>query len=163
MMRLVFGSPWIALVATAGALASAPTGAAAQATAVGFWNTISDKDGKPTAVVEIHEVNGELFGVVRALLVEADPADSICGKCTDERKGQPIVGMEIVGHMRPDGDAWSGGEILDPETGKIYRAKMWLTDGGSKLVVRGYIGFSLFGRSQTWLRRHGGGIRPDSG
>jgi uncharacterized protein (DUF2147 family) len=54
--------------------------------------------------------------------------------------------------MRPQGDEWSGGEILDPEIGKTYRAKMQLVDGGRKLIVRGYIGFSLFGRSQTWLR-----------
>lgn len=157
------GSPWVVLVAAAGALVGGPNRATAQATAVGFWNTISDKDGKPTAVVEIHEINGELFGVVRALLVDADPADSVCGKCTDERKGQRIVGMEILRRMRPDGDEWSGGEILDPETGKSYRAKMKLGDGGRKLVVRGYIGFSLFGRSQTWLRRQDAGIRPDSG
>jgi uncharacterized protein (DUF2147 family) len=60
--------------------------------------------------------------------------------------------MEILRRMRPQGDEWSGGEILDPETGKTYRAKMRLLDGGRKLIVRGYIGFSLFGRSQTWLR-----------
>jgi uncharacterized protein (DUF2147 family) len=92
---------------------------------------------------------------VRALLVPADPEDSVCGKCSDDRKGKRIVGMEIVRHMRStrDGDEWSGGEILDPQNGKTYRAKMKLSDGGKKLIVRGYIGFSLFGRSQTWLRR----------
>jgi uncharacterized protein (DUF2147 family) len=121
-----------------------------------FNNTIisiSDVDGKPTAVVEIREVNNELSGVVRELLVVADPQDSICGKCPGERKGQRIVGMEIVRHMHADGDHWSGGEILDPETGKTYRATMKLVDGGQKLVVRGYIGLPLFGRSQTWTRR----------
>jgi uncharacterized protein (DUF2147 family) len=130
-------------------------GAAAQSrtTPIGFWNTISDVDGKPTAVVEIREVNNELSGVVRELLVVADPQDSICGKCPGERKGQRIVGMEIVRHMHADGDHWSGGEILDPETGKTYRATMKLVDGGQKLVVRGYIGLPLFGRSQTWTRR----------
>ena len=61
--------------------------------------------------------------------------------------------MEIVRHMRPDGNQWSGGEILDPENGKTYRATMKLIDGGQRLVVRGYIGLPLFGRSQTWLRR----------
>lgn len=127
--------------------------ARAQASPVGLWNTISDKDGRPTAVVEIREINGELTGVVRELLVAADPADSVCGKCSGERKGQRIVGMEIVRHMHPDGDQWSGGEILDPENGKTYRATMRLTDDGKTLVVRGYIGLPLFGRSQTWLRR----------
>jgi uncharacterized protein (DUF2147 family) len=125
----------------------------AQTTPVGFWNTISDVDGRPTAVVEIQEVKGEYVGVVRALLVPADPQDSVCGKCHGAEKGQRIIGMEILRHMRPDGDEWSGGEVLDPETGKTYRARMKLIEGGQKLVLRGYIGLPLFGRSQTWVRR----------
>jgi len=133
--------------------AAAVRNAVAQTTPVGLWNTISDTDGRPTAVVEIQEVNGELVGTVRGLLVPADPEDSICTKCSGDRKDQRIVGMEILRHMRPDGDNhWSGGEILDPENGKTYRANMKLTDDGKKLVLRGYIGISLFGRSQTWVR-----------
>jgi uncharacterized protein (DUF2147 family) len=124
-----------------------------QATPVGFWNTIDDEDHRPTAVVEIRQVGDELTGTVRALLVPATHDDSICGKCSGEHHNQPVVGMEILRHMRRDGDEWKGGEILDPETGKTYRAQMKLEDGGKKLVVRGYIGFSLFGRSQTWIRR----------
>jgi uncharacterized protein (DUF2147 family) len=128
-------------------------GLVAQSTPVGLWNTISDTDGRPTAIVEILEDNGEYVGIVRGLLVPAEPEDSVCGKCSGDRKDQRIVGMEIMRHMRADGDEWSGGEILDPENGKTYRAKMKLADGGQKLIVRGYIGFSLFGRSQTWVRR----------
>jgi uncharacterized protein (DUF2147 family) len=141
---LVVMSAWLTVAAFRVALA--------QATPAGLWNTISDTDGRPTALVEIREVNGEYVGTVLGLLVPADPEDSVCGKCSGERKGQRIVGMEILRHMRPDGDEWSGGEILDPENGKTYRAKMKLADGGKKLIVRGYIGFSVFGRSQTWLR-----------
>jgi uncharacterized protein (DUF2147 family) len=142
------------IVLFVGALAVAP-GARAfpQSTPRGSWNTISDSDGRPTAVIEIREIDGEYSGVVRELLVPATHADSVCGKCSGERRGQPIVGMEILRHMRPNGDEWGGGEILDPENGKTYRATMKLTDGGAKLVVRGYIGISLFGRSQTWIRR----------
>jgi len=128
--------------------------AVGQLSPVGRWTTVSDDDGRPTAVVEIEQrSDGEFVGVVRELLVEATHDDSICSKCTDERRGQPVVGMTILRRMRQDGDEWSGGEILDPENGKTYRAKMKLTDGGQKLVVRGYIGLSVFGRSQTWLRR----------
>ena len=134
-------------------LSSSLSSAGAQTTPVGLWNTVSDRDGKPTAVVEIRQVGGELSGVVRELLVAADPEDSICGKCSGDHKGQRIVGMEILRHMRPDGDEWNGGEILDPENGKTYRCSMKLADGGQKLIVRGYIGLRLFGRSQTWLRR----------
>jgi uncharacterized protein (DUF2147 family) len=139
--------PWAAALAIVAAQS-----ARAQNSPAGLWNTISDTDGKPTAVVEIREVNGALVGVVKALLVAADPRDSICDKCSGERRGQRIVGMEILRDMRRHGDEWSGGEILDPENGKTYRARMRLEDGGLKLVVRGYIGFSVFGRSQTWTR-----------
>ena len=122
-------------------------------TPVGLWTTISDDDGRPTAVVEIRQSGDEYSAVVRALLVPADHDDSICGKCTGPLKDQPVVGMEIMRHMRRDGDEWSGGEILDPENGRTYRARMKLVDGGRRLLVRGYIGWSIFGRTQTWLRR----------
>lgn len=147
--------PPFPLAALVSLLLSLGGGAAnAQASPVGLWNTISDRDGRPTAVVEIRIVGGQLSGVVRALLVAADPEDSVCGKCTDDRKGQRVVGMEILRHMHADGDGqWSGGEILDPENGKTYRATLKLVDGGQKLVLRGYIGLPLFGRSQSWLRR----------
>lgn len=141
-----------AIVLAAALTIAALHSARAQASPAGLWNTISDVDGRPTAVVEIRQADGEFIGVVRGLLVAAEPQDSICTRCPGERKGKRIVGMEILRHMRPAGDEWSGGEILDPETGKTYRAKMRLEDGGRKLIVRGYIGFSLFGRSQTWLR-----------
>ena len=143
----------IAFIGALGLAVTLPVALSAQATPAGFWNTISDTDHRPTAVVEIREANGEYSGVVRALLVPAEPADSICGKCSGARKNQRIIGMEILRHMRPAGDEWSGGEILDPENGKTYRAKMKLAEGGTKLLVRGYIGWSLFGRTQTWIRR----------
>jgi len=130
-----------------------------QATPVGLWRTISDVDGKPTGLVEIREVDGQLFGVVKAVLVEGE-SDPICEKCPDDRKGQRIVGMEVLRRMRPDGDGWGGGEILDPDVGKTYRASMHLEDGGKRLIVRGYIRFSLFGRSQTWFRVDSGPSPP---
>lgn len=123
-----------------------------QSTPVGRWQTLDDDDHKPTAVVEIREVNGELSGTIRELLRPATHADSVCGKCTDDRKDQPVVGMEILRHLRRDGDEWSGGEILDPQNGKTYRAKVKLGNDGKSLIVRGYLGISLFGRSQTWVR-----------
>ena len=122
-------------------------------TPAGVWSTISDRDGKPMGVVEIREVDGELVGVVRAILIDAGPEDSVCDKCSDDRQGQPIIGMEILRHLRRNGDEWTGGEILDPQNGKTYRATMKLSDDGQKLIVRGYIGLPMFGRSQTWLRR----------
>jgi uncharacterized protein (DUF2147 family) len=121
-------------------------------TPAGTWHTISDVDGKPHGVVVIREVNGELVGVVTGSLVPGDTISPMCDECPGDRKGKPVFGMEILRGLHADGDEWSGGEILDPDTGKTYRAKMRLTDNGNRLIVRGYIGFSIFGRSQEWIR-----------
>ena len=52
-----------------------------------------------------------------------------------------------------DGDEFNGGEIVDPKNGKVYKAKMHMTDAGKKLNVRGYIGMPMLGRSQVWVRQ----------
>jgi len=54
--------------------------------------------------------------------------------------------------LKKQGDEYEGGEILDPESGKVYRAKMKLDGEGEKLNVRGFIGVALLGRTQTWVR-----------
>jgi uncharacterized protein (DUF2147 family) len=133
-------------------IVTAATPLAAQATPIGLWRSVSDVDGKPTAVIEVSERDGSLVGTVKEILVPTDSADRFCGQCTGSRKDQPIIGMQILWDMRPDGDEWSGGAILDPDNGKIYRAKMRLIDNGKKLMVHGFIGIPLFGRSQTWSR-----------
>jgi uncharacterized protein (DUF2147 family) len=85
-------------------------------------------------------------------LLPTDTGDAVCDKCTDERKGQPIIGMTIVNGLKKNGEKYDGGKILDPDNGKIYKCKMTLNKAGDELEVRGYIGFSLIGRSQTWKR-----------
>jgi len=122
------------------------------ASPVGLWETIDDKTGKPTAVVEIFEREQKLFGRIEQILTGAD-ANSLCVACTDERKNQPIIGMIIIRGIKPSGPEFSGGDILDPDSGSVYRCKMHLEKNGGELIVRGYIGLSLFGRSQTWHRR----------
>ena len=141
-----------AIALLAAAVLSTPAALLSQASPVGTWHTISDTDGKPRGVIEIKEVNGKLVGTVTGTLVPGEKGDKVCEKCTDERKGQRLIGMEILRGLKPDGDEWNGGEILDPDNGKTYKAKVKLEDGGKKLVLRGYIGFSLLGRSQTWVR-----------
>jgi uncharacterized protein (DUF2147 family) len=120
---------------------------------VGRWRTIDDKTGQAKSIVEIREVDGELRGTV--LHVFAPPAPSanpLCEKCTDERRKKPVVGMEIMWGLTRDGAEYSGGRVLDPEEGKTYRCKLRVIDAGKKLELRGYVGISLLGRTQTWLR-----------
>ncbi|MFM0625606.1 DUF2147 domain-containing protein [Paraburkholderia xenovorans] len=135
-------------------LVSAVTAMAQADSPVGTWQTIDDHTGQPKALVQIaQDGSGALNGKVIKGLGANDQPDRRCTACTDARKDQPILGMTIISDMKKDGEAWDHGQILDPENGKLYKCKMHLEDGGNKLVVRGYIGVSLLGRSQTWVRQ----------
>jgi uncharacterized protein (DUF2147 family) len=118
----------------------------------GFWTTISDEDNKPRSVVQIISRNGQLEGII--LKVYAKPDDhELCIQCHGKLKNQPIIGLRILWDLIPSGDrSWASGKILDPKTGKVYKCKISLDKTGKKLSVRGYIGISLFGRTQTWIR-----------
>lgn len=118
---------------------------------IGVWRTFSDVTGKESGRVQIWQQGALLYGRVVGIVDPAKRA-AVCRKCTDDRRGQPVMGMQILRGMKADGARWDGGEILDPETGQTYRCTMRLADGGRTLVVRGFVGISLFGRSQTWTR-----------
>ena len=121
------------------------------ASPVGLWRTIDDKTGKENGAVRIFESGGALYGRIERI---TDPARATlsCMKCSDDRKDKPLIGLDIMRGLKRDGETWTGGTILDPETGGIYKSSLRLDDAGQKLVVRGYIGVSLIGRSQTWIR-----------
>lgn len=123
------------------------------ASAAGRWKTIDDRNGQVQSIMVIEEVGGEFRGKVdRIFSPPAKSATPLCEKCPGDRNNKPVLGMEIMWGLRKSGNDYSGGRIMDPEDGKIYRCKLRLIDGGKKLEVRGYIGFSLLGRTQTWLR-----------
>jgi uncharacterized protein (DUF2147 family) len=133
---------------------SALSAFAQSATPAGTWQTIDDATGKPKAIIQIvDDGSGQLSGKVVRGIGEFDHPDKRCTACTDDRKDQLVKGMTIITGMRQNGDTWDGGQILDPENGKLYKCKMKLEDAGQKLTVRGYIGVSLLGRSQTWIRQ----------
>jgi len=133
-------------------LSLTPVAFAADATPAGLWKTIDDNTGKPRSLVRINENHGEYSAVIEKGLLASDTPDAVCDKCKDERKGQRIIGMTIVKGIKLKDGHYEGGEILDPDNGKTYRCIMKLDDSGNKLEVRGYIGISLFGRSQDWTR-----------
>ena len=116
----------------------------------GTWKTFDDETNLPAALVQITEKNGVFSGVITKLLDTSGPLT--CEKCTDSRKGKPILGMEILSGLKKTGESYSGGQILDPDDGEIYKAEMKLKDQGAKLDLRAYIGIPLLGRTQTWIR-----------
>ena len=116
----------------------------------GSWRTFDDETNQPAAIVLISEKNGLFSGLVTKLL---DPSALLtCEKCTDSRKGKPVIGMEILTGLKKTADSYTGGQILDPDNGEIYRATIQLIDQGNKLELRAYIGIPLLGRTQTWTR-----------
>jgi len=115
----------------------------------GKWKTIDDETKQAKSIVEIwKKSDGKYYGKVSQLLIK--PASPNCTECKDDRKGKPILGMEIIRGLVKDGEEFTGGTITDPKTGKTY--KCTITRTGDKLNVRGYMGVSLFGRSQVWQK-----------
>jgi len=144
-MRKLFAVSLLALAASA----------QAQITPIGLWQSIDDGNGQPKAEISIAQrPDGGLTGKVERSLLVNSTTDTNCVLCTDDRKNQPKVGLEIIrGGKKADGkDVWEGGKILDPENGKEYSLRLTPTDGGRKLEVRGYIGAPILGRTQVWNR-----------
>ena len=125
----------------------------AQMTPEGLWRNIDDKSGEAKAEIRIQGNSaGVLTGVLEKRLAKDAKPDDLCKECSDERKNQPILGLEIIrGAQKAEGkDVWEGGKILDPENGRNYTLRLTPIEGGKKLEVRGSIG--PFGRTQTWVR-----------
>jgi uncharacterized protein (DUF2147 family) len=136
-----------------GATAGIALAASAQSP-VGLWKTIDDATGKEKSLVRITESGGVLSGKVEKSLDPDAKPDQKCDECTDGRKGQPIIGMTIIRNIKKGERErqWDGGDILDPNNGKVYRLRLTPSDDNKKLDVRGYFGTPMLGRSQTWLR-----------
>ena len=134
-------------------LGLAAASAFAQMTPAGLWKTIDDDSSKEKSLVRITESNGVFYGRIEKLLDPDTRPDAVCEKCTDERKGQPVLGLTILRNLRQSADdkaVYEGGDITDPNNGKVYRARLKPVDGGKKLEMRGYIG--PFYRTQVWHR-----------
>jgi uncharacterized protein (DUF2147 family) len=119
-------------------------------TIVGLWETFDDKTKEKKAVIEVYKTNNRYFAKIVENYVSEENA--ICDTCKGTKKGQPIIGLVIIENIKKDGDEFNGGTILDPENGKTYKCYLELIDN-NKLKVRGYLGFSLFGRTQYWIRK----------
>lgn len=140
----------LALASVASSVVPSAAFAQGAASAVGLWKSVDDETKQAKSLIRIVEKDGTLTGRIEKILT--DKVDAKCDKCTDDRKDQPVQGMTIITGMKKDGDGWGGGEILDPNNGKVYRSQMKLADDGRKLEVRGYVGVPMFGRTQTWVR-----------
>ena len=146
-MRKVL-KPLLAVLACAVALPAL----AAEMSPVGLWRTTDEKTGEAKSEVRIVDNAGVVSGKVEKLLRKGADPKAVCSQCSDDRKDQPLVGLEIIrGAKKAESKTvWEDGKILDPENGSSYSLKLTPVDAGNKLEVRGSIG--PFGRTQTWTR-----------
>jgi len=132
-------------------LISTATFGQSEGSILGRWKSIDDVTGEVKSIVEILEHQGKVIGRITKIFPKPheDP-DPVCDQCSpdDPRFKKKIIGMEIIRNLEKSGDEYAGGDILDPENGKVYRSKLWVE--GKVLKVRGYWG--PFYRTQTWQR-----------
>lgn len=120
---------------------------------IGYWKTIDDETGQAKSIVKIWIENNELQGkVIKLFRKPEEEQNPVCAKGSGEFEGKPILGTTIMRGLKDKGKWWAGGYILDPKKGKTYKCKIRVVENGEKLLVRGFIGFSLIGRTQTWLK-----------
>ncbi len=126
--------------------------AVAQSTPVGLWRSFDEKSAEPKAEVRVVDTAGVISGKIEKRLLKTAVPGAVCVECTDDRKDQPMLGLEIIRGVKKatEGEVWEGGKILDPENGRSYTLKMTPIEGGKKMEVRG--SFGPFGRTQTWVR-----------
>lgn len=121
----------------------------------GTWRNIDDKTGSSKAILEIRQ---ESNGSYTAKIVKVTPrpgytAKETCVNCPAPYTNQPILGMDVLTGLKYTGNSnFTGGKIIDPLSCNIYSTKAKLSNNGKRLTMRGYVGVSALGRSQTWIK-----------
>lgn len=128
------------------------TAFAAEKTAAGLWLTFDDKTHEPNGKVRIYEEGGIYYGKIAGSADPNDKSNKLCQNCPDEFKDKPVKDLRFMWGFEREGDKYTRGHILDPNTGHVYNASMQLADEGNQLNMRGYLGISLFGSTQKWKR-----------
>jgi len=122
-----------------------------QGSPAGVWKTIDDRTHQPRGTIRVYEERGLWFGRIESSFNPAERYER-CDKCSGERKDQPVIGMVVMRGLAKHGSEYSGGDILDPDTGFVYQCRFTMSSDGKKLLVRGFFGISILGRTQVWIR-----------
>lgn len=121
----------------------------------GLWQTSHPLTGLPRAEIRLEIKDGVLSGKIERVLLSSDQQYSTCDWCTGHLKNTAFLGMIILDGLRQSSSSphiWSGGQVLDPDSGRIYKARIRLEADGRSLQLRGYSGSEFFGKNETWLR-----------
>ena len=117
---------------------------------LGVWMT----GGKEPAKIQIYKSGEKFYGKIVWLKnpTQNGKQRTDANNPDKAKRNNLIIGLIILtGFKFDDDDEWKGGDIYDPESGKTYSSYIYLKDKNT-LKVRGYVGVSLFGRTETWTR-----------
>ena len=115
---------------------------------IGKWKTV-DANNKELSIVEIYEENNLYYGKI--IKVFNDEGKTICDYCKGQFKDKDMIGLIILKDLKKEKDIYEDGKITDPEIDKTYSCYVKL-ENPNKLKLRGFIGFSLIGRTEYWYR-----------
>ena len=159
--RLLFAAAAL-LSLTRPVLAQAPA-PTAPTTPAGLWQAVDDDTKQPTGWFLITNKDGVYSGIIAKMFLKpGEDPNWACDQCEGADRGKPVLGLTLIKGMLRNGTAYENGTIMDPRDGKVYRAKMNLSPDGQHLDVRGYLGISLFGRTQTWNRLPDNALGPQT-
>ncbi len=119
-------------------------------TVTGKWYSVDADTDEKKSIIEVYKQDGRIYAKILELIKDEDKG-KLCDKCEGDNYNKPIEGMIILNGLSQDGNEWSGGKILDPKNGSLYKCYIELVEK-NKLKIRGYIGFSLIGRTEYWYR-----------
>ena len=135
-----------AMVALFSVLAVVP--AFAQNSVVGLWKSVEDEK---TTLIRVYEQDGKVMGKIEKVLKNnVEDTQARCTKCKDENKDKPMAGLQLIWDMEKDGNRWSGGKLLDPDSGRVVNCRLETDEGGKVLKVRGSVAF--LSKTQSWSR-----------
>ena len=149
--------PLLALLLAALAILPAPASAAVRtwSTPAGLWAPIDRATGKPLGLIAIFQEHGLYYGRIEPATARDARSTHRCTECSGSRHNAPMNGLLLMRHLRYRNGRYVGGDILDPRNGHVFGCELRLIDGGRKLVMRGYLGIPLLGRSEVWQRMQG--------
>ncbi len=116
----------------------------------GKWHSTNEDTGEIDSVIEVYKKDGKAYAKIIEIK-NPDRKNAVCDLCEGKNNNKPILGLNILTGLEKDDDEWSGGKILDPRNGKIYKCYIKLEEP-NKLKIRGYIGFALIGKTAYWTR-----------
>lgn len=121
----------------------------------GLWQEYDDQTGKVEALIRIERAADDTYeGKIEKLIPEtpANPG-KLCTACKGGLHDKPLLGLRILSGMKRKDDLnFEGGEIVDPDDGKVYKCLIRLSEDGDTIKVTGYIGFTWLAQSETWRR-----------